>query len=98
MVTLKVTNACGDRTTVPGVTITVTPASQPAQCTVPDFNGVKFNNAQGIWGLPKPPGAGFTTTVQRGPGAPNGNFTIVSQAIVANTQVACSSVISVNNP
>ena len=98
VVTLKVTNACGDRTTVPGVTITVTPASQPAQCTVPDFNGVKFNNAQGIWGLPKPPGAGFTTTVQRGPGAPNGNFTIVSQAIVANTQVACSSVISVNNP
>jgi hypothetical protein len=98
VVTLKVTNACGDRTTNPGVTITVTPASQPPLCTVPDFNGVRFNNAQDIWGLPKPPGAGFTTTVQSGPGAPNGNFIIVSQAIVANTQVACSSVISVNNP
>lgn len=98
VVTLKVTNACGDRTTNPGVTITVTPASQPPLCTVPDFNGVRFNSAQGMWGLPKPPGAGFTTTVQRGPGAPNGNFLIHSQTIVANTSVACSATISVNNP
>jgi Flp pilus assembly protein TadG len=97
-VTLKVTNACGSVTTNPGTTITVTPASQPTLCVVPDFNGVRFNNAQGMWGLPKPPGAGFTTTVQKGPGAPSGNFIIRSQTIVADTSVACSSTISVNNP
>ena len=97
-VTLSITNACGTVTTNPGTTITVTPASQPTLCTIPSFNGVRFNSAQGLWGLPKPPGAGFSTTVQRGPGAPNGNFTIRSQTIVADTQVACSSTISVNNP
>jgi Flp pilus assembly protein TadG len=98
-VTLMVTNACGSVTTNPGIVITVTPASQPATCSVPSFDGVRFNDAQALWGLPKPPGAGFTTTVLRGPGAPNGNFIIRSQDIVAGpTGVSCDSTIHVNNP
>jgi Flp pilus assembly protein TadG len=95
-VTLMVTNACGSVTTNPGTVITVTPASQPAQCQAPSLNGVRFNNAQAIWGLPKPPGAGFTTTVQRGPGAPNGNFIILSQDVTAGTFYDCGSPIHVN--
>jgi Flp pilus assembly protein TadG len=97
-VKLTVTNACGSVTTNPGTVITVTPASQPATCSVPSFDGVRFNDAQALWGLPKPPGAGFTTNVQRGPGAPNGNFIIRSQDIVAGpTGVSCDSTIHVNN-
>jgi len=97
VVTLTVTNACGSFTTDPGVTVTVGDAAPPPPlCTVPDFNGVRRNNAQGLWGLPKPPGAGFTTTVQDGPGAPNGNYRITSQSIVAATQVPCDSTIQVN--
>ena len=98
-VTLQVTNACGSPTSAP-TTITVGPANPPPPtCQVPSLKGVKFNSAQALWGLPKPPGAGFTTTVQRAPGAPNGNFTIQSQDIVAgNTPVPCDSVIHVNNP
>jgi Flp pilus assembly protein TadG len=98
-VRLAVTNACGTVTS-PDTTITVGPANPPPPtCQVPSLKGVKFNSAQAIWGLPKPPGAGFTTQVQRAPGAPNGNFTIQSQDIVAgNTPVSCDSVIHVNNP
>ena len=97
-VSLTASNACGGTTTNPGVTITVTPTNPPPTCTVPDFNGVKRNSAQAMWGTPKPPGAGFTTTVQDGAGHPNGNYTIKSQSIVANTTVPCSSTITVNNP
>jgi len=102
-VTLAVTNACGTAATAagsPGTTITVGPANPPPpECEVPSLKGVRFNSAQAIWGLPKPPGAGFTTQVQRAPGAPNGNFIIQSQDIVAgNTPVSCDSVIHVNNP
>jgi PKD repeat protein len=99
-VTLKVDNACGSATTAPGTTITVGPANPPPPtCQVPSLNGIRFNSAQAVWGLPKPPGAGFTTTVLRAPGAPNGNFIIQSQDIVAgNTPVPCDSVIHVNNP
>ena len=98
IVKLAVTNTCGTVTTDPGTTITVTPTTAPVLCVVPDFNGVRRNSAQTIWGLPKPPHAGFTTTIQNGPGAPNGNFIIRSQTIVAGTSVACNSTISVNNP
>jgi PKD repeat protein len=102
-VTLAVTNACGTATTTagsPGTTVTVGPANPPPpQCEVPSLKGVRFNDAQAIWGLPKPPGAGFTTQVQRAAGAPNGNFIIQSQDIVAgNTPVSCDSIIHVNNP
>jgi len=98
-VTLAVTNACGTATS-PDTTITVGAANPPPPtCQVPSLNGVRFNSAQDLWGLPKPPGAGFTTQVQRAPGAPNGNFVIESQDIVAgNTSVPCDSVIHVNNP
>ena len=96
-VTLTVTNACGSKTTNPGTVITVTPASQPAQCIVPDFNNVKrLSQAPATWGLPKPPGAGFTTTILDGPGAPANDYNIHSQSIVANTTVPCDSVITVN--
>lgn len=97
-VTLAITNACGTFTTNPGTTITVNATAPPTGCVVPSFNGVRRNSAQGLWGLPKPPGAGFTTTVQNGPGAPNGNYIILSQNIVAGTTVPCNSVIQVNNP
>ncbi len=96
-VTLAVTNACGTVTTNPGVTITVNPTSPPAGCVVPNFNGVRRNSAQGIWGLPKPPNAGFTTTILDGPGHANGNYVIRSQSIVASTTVPCNSVITVNS-
>jgi PKD repeat protein len=62
-------------------------------CTVPSLNGVKRNNAQAVW-----TGAGFTGTVSDGPGAPNGNYTILSQSITAASQVPCSSSVTVNNP
>jgi PKD repeat protein len=62
-------------------------------CTVPSLNGVKRNNAQAAW-----TGAGFTGTVGDGPGAPNGNYTILSQSITAASQVPCSSSVTVNNP
>jgi PKD repeat protein len=62
-------------------------------CTVPSFNGVKRNNAQALW-----TGSNFTGTVSDVPGAPNGNYTILSQTITANSQVPCSSSIAVNNP
>ncbi|HET9085138.1 MAG TPA: PKD domain-containing protein, partial [Candidatus Limnocylindrales bacterium] len=86
------------------VTLTVTYPSGPisvtksvtlgsALCTVPSFNGIKRNNAQAMF-----TSAGFTGTVSSGPGAPNGNFTILSQSITATSQVPCNSNILVNNP
>jgi Flp pilus assembly protein TadG len=96
-VTLSVTNTCGTFTTNPGIVITVTPANPPSGCVVPNFNGVRRNSAQAIWGLPKPPNAGFTTTILDGPGHANGNYIIRSQNIVASTTVPCNSVITVNS-
>jgi PKD repeat protein len=86
------------------VTLTVTYPTGPvavtksitlgsALCTVPSFNGVKRNSAQAIFTA-----AGFTGTVSSGSGAPNGNFTITSQSLTANSQVPCNSNITVNNP
>jgi len=95
-VTLAVTNLCGTVTTTPGTIITVSTPAQP-QCTVPTLDGLKRNSAQGAWGTPKPPGAGFTTTVQSGPGAGNGNYTILTQSIVAGSIVDCGSTIYVND-
>ena len=62
-------------------------------CTVPSLDGVKRNDAQGVW-----TGAGFTGTVSDQPGAPNGNYTILSQSLTAASQVPCSSSVTVNNP
>jgi len=95
-VTLIASNACGSTTSAP-TTITVTPTNPPPTCTVPNFTsngGVSINSAQGIWN-----GAGFTTTVQVG-NHPNNpaNWKIKSQTIVAATQVACNSTITVSNP
>lgn len=89
-VTLSVTNACGTVSTNPGVTITVG-SSGSSLCTVPVLDGLRINNAQAAWGLPKPPGAGFTTTVKA---SGNGNFVIVSQSIVAGSIVDCGSSIT----
>ena len=86
------------------VTLTVTYPTGPvavtksitlgsALCTVPSFNGVRRNNAQSIYTA-----AGFTGTVSSGPGAPGGNFIILSQSLTANSQVPCNSNILVNNP
>jgi PKD repeat protein len=86
------------------VTLTVTYPTGPVSatktitlgaglCTVPSLNGVKRNNAQAVWTA-----AGFTGTVSSGPGAPNGNFTILSQSVTAASQVPCSSNVTVNNP
>jgi PKD repeat protein len=91
-VTLTVTNACGTVSTVPGVTITVG-SSVSTLCTVPVLDGLQAQDAQAAWGLPKPPGAGFTTLVQKG----NGNFTIKSQSIVAGSVADCGSSITVAN-
>jgi len=99
-VKLTVHNTCGQATTNPGTIITVGAATPPpALCQVPSLKNVRFNSADGLWGLPKPPGAGFTTSVQRAPGAPNGNFIIQSQDIVAGNMLPCgSTTIHVNNP
>lgn len=95
-VTLAVTNSCGTVTANPAATITV--GSATGQCTVPVLDGLKRNKAQEAWGLPKPPGAGFTTTVQDGPGAPSGNgWTILTQSIVSGGPVDCGSTIFVND-
>ncbi len=86
------------------VTLTVTYPTGPVSatktitlgaglCTVPSLNGVKRNNAQAVWTA-----AGFTGTVSNGPGAPNGNFTILSQSVTAASQVPCNSNVTVNNP
>lgn len=95
-VTLAVTNLCGTVTTNPGTIITVSTPAQP-QCTVPTLDGLKRNNAQAAWGTPKPPGAGFTTKVQDGPGAKGNGYTILTQSIVAGSVVDCGSTIYVND-
>lgn len=90
IVTLTVMSLCGNFTTTPGTSITVSPAT-PALCVVPDFNGVERSDAQALWG--PAPGAGFTTQVQ----PTNGNWKITSQSIVAGTSVACTSTITVGH-
>jgi PKD repeat protein len=90
-VTLSVTNACGTVTTNPGVTISV--GADDSLCTVPLLDGLQRSAAQAQWGLPKPPGAGFTTIVQ----PTNGNWKIVTQSIVAGSKVNCGSTITVTN-
>jgi PKD repeat protein len=90
-VTLSVTNACGTVTTNPGVTISV--GEDETLCTVPLLDGLQRSNAQAKWGLPNPPGAGFTTIVQ----PTNGNWKIVTQSIVAGSKVNCGSTITVTN-
>jgi PKD repeat protein len=86
------------------VTLTVTYPTGPVSvtkqvtlgsslCTVPNFDGIKRNNAQAMYTA-----AGFTGTVSNGPGAPNGNFTILSQSVTGNSQYPCNGNITVNNP
>jgi PKD repeat protein len=65
---------------------------QVGLCTVPHLDGVKRNNAPGVW-----LGKGFTGTVSDGVGAPSGNYTIVRQSITALSQAPCSSSVVVNN-
>ncbi|HEX2362891.1 MAG TPA: PKD domain-containing protein [Jiangellaceae bacterium] len=84
------------------VTLTVTYPTGPVSttktisfgtplCTVPSLNGVRRNDAQGVW-----TGAGFTGTVSDVPGAPSGNYIINYQSITAASQVPCSSSVTVN--
>jgi PKD repeat protein len=61
-------------------------------CTVPHLDGVKRNNAPGVWLT-----AGFTGTVSDGVGAPSGNYTIVRQSITALSKAPCNSNVVVNN-
>jgi PKD repeat protein len=91
-VTLSVTNLCGTAST----TRTITVGTPTTPCTVPVLDGLLRNQAQAAWGLPSPPGAGFTTTVQDGPNAPSGNYLITKQSIVSSDIVSCDSTIKVN--
>jgi len=86
------------------VTLTVTYPTGPVQathtvgvgaalCQVPKLSGVKRNSAQATWNA-----AGFTGTVSDGPGAPNGNYTILSQSQVYPSNAVCISNVVVNNP
>src|SRR4029079_18976169 len=92
-VTLTVTNTCGTSTTNPGTTITV--ASTPTLCVVPNFTaqgGKRISSeAPGLWSA-----AGFTTTIQVGTPGNGSDWKIKSQSIVANTSVPCSSTITVS--
>jgi hypothetical protein len=54
-----------------------------AQCTVPNFTGVKKNAAQGVWS-----DAGFTNALTFRPG--NGNYTISFQSIAAGQVRPCT--------
>jgi len=66
-----------------------------AGCLVPSLNGVHFNSALGVWqGAPY----NFTGTVTAGPGAPNGNFIITAQSLVAGERHPCNSSVTVNRP
>lgn len=87
-VTLTVTNAAGPTTLTKPNYIVV----DVADCTVPSFTGIRRNSAQNIWF-----GAGFTTTVQNAPGAPNGNFIIGFQSITPGSIVPCNSPILVSD-
>jgi PKD repeat protein len=64
-------------------------------CRVPSLNGVKFNNAAAIFNAPP---YNFTGAVIRGPNAPNGNFTITAQSLVAGDLKPCNLDITVNQP
>ena len=86
------------------VTLTVTYPSGPvavtksvgvgaALCQVPKLSGVKRNTSPTTWSA-----AGFSGTVSDGPGAPSGNYTILSQSQVYPSNVACTSSVVVNNP
>lgn len=86
-VTLTVTYPTGP------LSVTKTISVGAGLCTVPSLNGVRRNSAQAVW-----TGANFTGTVGDGPGAPNGNYLILSQSITAASQVPCSSSVTVNNP
>ena len=68
---------------------------QVGSCLVPSLNGVHFNSAEGIF---QGPPYNFTGVVIRGPGAPNGNFTITAQSLTAGSMAPCSSDITVNRP
>ena len=85
--TLTVTYPTGSVTATKSVSIAI------AQCTAPSLNGVKRNSAPGAWSA-----AGFTGTVVDGPGAPNGNYTITTQTVVAGSLTACTSGVVVNRP
>lgn len=61
-------------------------------CTVPHLDNVKRNDAQDTWTA-----AGFSGTVSDGPNAPNGNYTIKTQSLVALSQVPCTSSVVVND-
>jgi PKD repeat protein len=83
-VTLTVTYPTGPVSVTKSITL------GSALCTVPNFNGVRRNNAGAVY-----LSAGFTGTVSDKPGAPNGNYTILTQTITGNTQVPCNSNIQV---
>lgn len=78
-------------TPTPVPAATATPTAVPTvgtNCTVPDFSGVKKNDATDEW-----TNAGFTggITFQSGPG----NYTIAYQSQTAGNSIACSSTIEV---
>jgi PKD repeat protein len=74
------------------VSVSKTVSVSTALCTVPSLNGVKRNSAQAAWNA-----ASFTGTVTDGPGAGNGNYTIVSQSEVAADVKPCSIGVVVND-
>jgi hypothetical protein len=83
----------------PTGTVTTTKAAfvtvGEGMCTVPSLDGVRFNDAQAIWsGWPNQ----FTGTVRRDAGAPQGNFLITAQSLVATSLASCSSDVTVNRP
>jgi hypothetical protein len=86
-VTLTVTYPTGP------VSVTKTISVGEGLCTVPSLDGVRRNNAQAVWTA-----AGFSGTVNDGPGAPSGNYIILRQDLTAASQVPCGSSITVNNP
>ena len=83
-VTLTVTYPTGPVSVTKSITL------GSALCTVPNFNGVRRNNAAAVY-----LSAGFTGTVSDKPGAPSGNYIILTQTITGNTQVPCNSNIQV---
>ena len=74
------------------VTRTKTITVSVGLCTVPHLDNIKRNNAQSTWTA-----AGFSGTVSDGPSAPNGNYTIKTQSLVALSQVPCTSSVVVND-
>jgi PKD repeat protein len=86
-VTLTVTFPTGP------VSATKSVAVGAALCQVPKLSGVKRNTAPTTWST-----AGFSGAVTNGPGAPSGNYTILSQSQVYPSNVVCTSGVVVNNP